>query len=375
MDIKKLKYLFYITRIPNLGNIRIKTLLNSFPDAEEIFNLPKSKICRIDGFDNILAEVILSADTRFEEYDEEFKVLMEKCEKKGIKIVTISDEEYPENLKKIYDSPIFLYYKGNLSERDRYSIGIVGTRLPSEYGRASCITIAKELSESGIPIISGMAKGIDSVAHKTALTSGNLTYAILGCGTDVVYPPENKKLYEEIIEKGAVISEYEPGTKPDKGNFPKRNRIVSGISLGCIIVESGNKGGSLITASFALDQNREVFAIPGQINSRRSEGTNNLIKRGQAKLIMNAEDILNEFEYQMSGILKRETEKTPQEVSDLNLFEKKIFDILEEEPMHIDTISEKSGLSISDCLVNLLTMEFKNRIKQLPGKRFTKLWK
>ncbi len=375
MDIKKLKYLFYITRIPNLGNVRIKTLLNSFPDAEEIFNLPKSKICRIDGFDNILAEVILSADTRFEEYDEEFKVLMEKCEKGGMKIVTICDEEYPENLKKIYDSPIFLYYKGNLSERDRYSIGIVGTRLPSEYGRASCITIAKELSESGIPIISGMAKGIDSVAHKTALTSGNLTYAILGCGVDVVYPPENKNLYEEIIEKGAVISEYEPGTKPDKGNFPKRNRIVSGISLGCIIVESGNKGGSLITASFALDQNREVFAIPGQINSRRSEGTNNLIKRGQAKLIMNAEDILNEFEYQMSGILKREAEKTPPEVSDLNLFEKKIFDILEDEPMHIDTISEKSGLSISDCLVNLLTMEFKNRIKQLPGKRFTKLWR
>lgn len=375
MENNKLKYLFYLTRIPNLGNVRIKTLLSSFPDAEGIFNLQKSKICRLEGFDNILSEVILSAEMRFDEYEEEFNEIMERCEKGNIKVVTISDDEYPQNLKKIYDSPIILYYRGNLSGRDKYSIGIVGTRIPSEYGRASCTTIAKELSESGIPLISGMAKGIDSIAHRTALTNGNLTYAILGSGADVVYPPENKRLYEEIVESGAVISEYEPGTKPDKGNFPKRNRIVSGISLGCVIVESGNKGGSLITAGFALDQNKEVFAIPGQINSRRSEGTNNLIKRGQAKLIMNAEDIINEFEYQMKGILKKSEEEKPTEIFDLNIFEKKIYDVLEEEPMHIDIISEKSGLSISDCLVNLLTMEFKNRIKQLPGKRFTKLWK
>jgi len=373
VEISKLKYLFYLTRIPNLGNIRIKALLNANPDAEGIFNLPKSKIRNIEGFDNVLSEVLITTEARFEEYEEEFKEIMEKCDRIGIKIAAITDEEYPENLKRIYDAPVIIYYKGNLSERDKYSIGIVGTRMPSEYGRASCVSIVKELSEYGIPVISGMAKGIDSIAHKTALKGGNLTYAVLGSGLDVIYPPENKRLFEEIAEKGAVISEYEPGTNPDKGNFPKRNRIISGISIGCLIVESGNKGGSLITASYALDQNREVFAIPGQIDSRRSEGTNNLIKRGQAKLIMNAEDIISELEYQMSGIIKKREEQKPVEINDLNLFERKIYDVLGDEPMYIDDISEKSGLSISDCLVNLLTMEFKNHIRQLPGKRFTKI--
>lgn len=373
MEISKLKYLFYLTKIPNLGNVRIKTLLNSFPDAEGIFNLPKSKIRSIEGFDNVLSEVILTAESRFEEYEEEFNNIIEICERREINLTTIADAEYPANLKRIYDAPVILYYKGNLSERDKYSIGIVGTRIPSEYGRTSCVTIVKELSEYGIPIISGMAKGIDSIAHKTALSSGTLTYAIMGSGLDVIYPPENKKLYEEIAEKGAVISEYQPGTNPDKGNFPKRNRIISGISLGCIIVESGKKGGSLITASYALDQNREVFAIPGQINSRRSEGTNNLIKRGQAKLIINSEDIINELEYQLPEIHNRREDAKKENEIELNLFERKIYDILEDEPIHIDDISEKSGLSISDCLVNLLTMEFKNLIRQLPGKRFTKI--
>ena len=283
------------------------------------------------------------------------------------------DDEYPLNLKTIFDAPVILYYKGCLNANDAYSIGIVGTRYPSEYGKNACIELVKGLSGLGIPVISGMARGIDSTAHKVALESQNLTYAVLGSGSDVVYPFENKKLYESIIETGAILSELEPGAKPDKVNFPRRNRIISGISLGTVIVESALRGGSLITAEFALDQNREIFAVPGTIYSKNSGGTNNLIKKGIAKLITNVDDILAELEYKLSSYLKKEKAAAVKPDIDLNIFEKKIFDIMGTEPLYIDDVSEKTDLSISDCLVNLLTLEFKGIIRQIPGKYFIKL--
>jgi DNA processing protein len=219
-----------------------------------------------------------------------------------------------------------------------------------------------------------MARVIDSIAHKTTLKYSGLTYAILGSGVDVIYPPENRSLYNEILNTGAVISEYEPGEKPDKINFPKRNRIISGISLGTLIIETAKKGGSLITSEFALDQNKEVFAIPGNINSKKSEGTNELIKKGTAKLVTNIDDILSELNYALKPILNDKAKENEQHISvELDIFERKIFEELSNEPIHIDRINELTGMSISDCLVHLLSLEFKNVIKQLPGKYFVRM--
>jgi DNA processing protein len=300
--------------------------------------------------------------------------LIETLDRKKIRIVTIFDKKYPENLKKIFDAPVILFYKGNLKPEDKYSISIVGTRRASGYGKIVTEKFAGELSEIGIPLISGLARGIDSISHRISISRNNLTYAVLGCGADVVYPPENRKLYDEIVGKGAVISEYDPGTEPDKVNFPKRNRIISGISIGTLVIESGLKGGALLTAGFALDQNREVFAVPGYINSPSSEGTNTLIKNGHAKLVTSTDDILKELEIKLKPVLYKEVaEKTNLEIDRLPVSEKKIYESIEYEPVNIDEINERTGLVISDCLVNLLSLEFKGLIRQLPGKNFIRV--
>ncbi len=318
----------------------------------------------------------MDAKRDFAKTEKEFYSILEYSEKNGIKITSYLDEEYPSNLRNIYDMPVILYYKGNLSKDDAYSLSVVGTRFPTEYGRNVCRKLVEELSSSRIPIISGMARGIDSLAHKTALENGNITYAVLGCGIDVIYPPENKKLYNQIAERGAVISEFELGTGPDKVNFPRRNRVISGISIGTMIVETGKRGGSLITAEFALDQNKEVFAVPGYIYSKQSEGCNNLIKKGQAKLVDTVEDIFLELNYKLYGFLKKEMVNLKEKENsaiELNIFEQSIIDVLSYEPKHIDEINLLTGFSISDCLVNLLSLEFKGLIKQIPGKYFIRI--
>jgi len=215
-----------------------------------------------------------------------------------------------------------------------------------------------------------MARGIDSIAHKATLKAGKRTIAIIGSGLDVIYPPENKKLFDEISENGLIISEYELGMKPNAENFPKRNRIISGLSLGCIVVETGIAGGAMQTASFALDQNREVFAVPGNLNVKQSEGTNLLIQRGEAKLIRNSEDVLLELELKLKPIIGKNIQKPKIE---MNLFEEKIISVLKNEPVQIDVIALSTNLNTSDCLVHLLSLEFKGLVKQLPGKMFALL--
>jgi len=371
---KNLKYLFYLTKVKNLGNVRIKNILAYCKDARKSFELSKREMKRIEGIDKVTSEEIIKSRKLLKEYEKEYESIIEEAEKKNIKIVSIEDDEYPSNLKKIFDAPVLLYYKGKLFKEDKYSLSIVGTRTPSEYGRNVCEKLTKEISELGIPVVSGLAKGIDSIAHRVALQNDNLTYAVLGSGVDVIYPKDNKRLYDSIVEKGAVISEFEIGADPDKVNFPRRNRIISGISVGTLIVESGLRGGSLITGSFALDQNKEVFSIPGYIYSKKSEGSNELIKNGQAKLVTKVDDILDELSYKLKPILKKsETEKEQKQIQQLNVFEKKIYDVLDYEPIFIDKISELTKISISDCLVNLLSLEFKGIIKQIPGKCFIRL--
>ncbi|MBL0106119.1 MAG: DNA-protecting protein DprA [Ignavibacteria bacterium] len=366
-----LKYIYLLTQVNKLGNVKIRKLMNHFSSPENFYNCKINDLKRINGIDESISREILSGIRDKEKYFREFDEIFSRAERSEIKLVCISDKEYPENLKRIFDTPVLLYYKGNLSESDKYSLSIVGTRNPTEYGKYNCEKFTDELSGLNIPIVSGFARGIDTIVHKTCIKNKRLNYAVFGCGADVIYPYENKRLYSEVIECGAVISEFPLGAKPDKVNFPRRNRIISGISIGTIVVESGIKGGALLTAEIAVDQDREVFAFPGNISSKQSEGTNELIKRGQAKLITNIDDILNELEVKLKPILKKDyTAKTDVLTLNLSESENKIYSVLDYDPVHIDTINELTDLTISDCLVNLLTLEFKSLVRQVPGKYF-----
>ncbi|HEX2788227.1 MAG TPA: DNA-processing protein DprA [Ignavibacteria bacterium] len=368
-------YLYFLSKINRLGNVRILNILSSADTYEKLAGLSIRELRRIERIDEKIANEILKAQNHYKKFRSEAENLIEICAKKNINILTIFDEEYPANLRNIFDPPIVLYYRGKLTQEDKYSISIVGTRIATEYGKSVCSKLVDSLSKYEIPVISGFAKGIDSIAHKKCIDNGNLTYAVFGSGVDVVYPAENRKLYNEIIETGAVISEFEPGTGPEKVNFPKRNRLISGISLGTVIIETGIKGGSLITAEFALDQNRELFAVPGNVNSKQSQGTNDLIKKGTAKLINNVDDILAELQNKLKHKLENKSEKKeaiPAHV-DLSKDEKTILSLLNSEPVNIDVINDKTGINISECLVHLLMLEFKGLVRQHPGKFFTRV--
>jgi len=372
--LEQIKYVYFLTKVNKLGNTRIKNILNRLKDQYDFFNCSQNDLRKIEGIDLNISRDIKDSAEKKKIYDIECETIIRDAEKKSIKVLSLLDEEYPENLKKIYDSPVLLYYKGKLDVSDKYSLSIVGTRNPTEYGKYTCEKFTEKLSKLGIPVVSGFARGIDSIVHNVCLKNNNLTYAVFGCGVDVIYPSDNRKLYSELIERGAVISEFPVSSQPEKVNFPKRNRIISGIGLGSLIIESGIKGGSILTAEFAIDQNREVFAVPGYINSKQSQGTNDLIKRGQAKLVTEIDDILDELEIKLKPVLNRDVSKKEKELKeDLSVTEKKIYDSLCYEPVHIDSINELTGLSISDCLVSLLSLEFKGLIRQSPGKNFIKI--
>ncbi len=371
---ERLKYVNFLTKVNKLGNSRIKIILNSIGNSYDFYNCSQNDLKRIEGIDSILSGEILRTRAFKAVHDNEFDNVLKDADRKHVSIISFLDDDYPFNLKNCFDAPVILYYKGRLNRSDKFSMSIVGTRTPTEYGKYTCEDFTKKFCSLGIPVISGFARGIDSVVHKTCLKNNNLTYAVFGCGVDVVYPSENKKLYLDLIESGAVISEFPMGSMPEKVNFPKRNRIISGISVGSLIIESGIKGGSLLTAEFAIDQNKEVFAVPGYINSKQSEGTNELIKKGHAKLVTDIDDILSEIDVKLKPILKKELRvKEEKLVEELNAAERKLYDAIEYIPVHIDTINEATGLSISDCLVNLLSLEFKGLIRQTPGKNFLRI--
>ena len=364
----KLTDLFLLQSVEGIGPGKIRNLLEKFKTTENILT---SDIHTLSNIINTkLANGILKAVQERSEIEKIVEEELNKLKKIGGKIITVWDKGYPQLLKKIYDPPLLFYLLGNLNESDQYSIAVVGTRGPTNYGKIQTERIAGELANQGITIVSGMARGIDSIAHSASLKNGGRTIAVIGSGLDVIYPPENKKLFEQIAENGAVISEFQLGTKPDAPNFPKRNRIISGLSLGCIIIESGIEGGAMQTASFALDQNREVFALPGNVGVKQSDGTNLLIQKGEAELVKSAEDVLIELELKLKPVLGK---NIPGQHVDLNLFEEKILNILDSEPLQIDKIAMEAKLSTSDCLVHLLSLEFKGMIKQLPGKMFALL--
>lgn len=352
--------------IDGVGPVKIRNLLARFSNIHDIFSSDFAYLTSIDGIQPKIAKSILNVKQTSSSIRNDIERELLELEKIRAKIITIWDSEYPPILKKIYDPPIILYYLGELKPEDDFAISIVGTRRVSNYGKAQADMFAKELVRKGYTIVSGMARGTDTIAHNAALDAGGRTIAVLGSGLGNMYPPENKRLADRIADNGAVITEYDFFTKPDAVNFPRRNRIISGLSLGVVVVESGAKGGALRTASFALDQDREVFAVPGNLSSFQSEGTNALIRKGEAKLLQKVDDILEEVRVPENP----EDLRSQRIIPDLNMFEEKIVSCLSKEPIQIDLISRKSGLSASECQSNLLTLEFKGIVKQLPGKMF-----
>lgn len=370
MDFKNLSALNLLTKIDGLGPAKILNLISKFHNPVDVFSSTKKELCSVDLINEISAKKIQLTANKLLENEKVFQNELEKVSKQNFKLITFFDPVYPKILKNIYAPPLILYMWGELKKEDNFSIAIVGTRLPTAYGKKIAEKLSSELSLNNITIVSGLARGIDSIAHRSALKAGGRTIAVIGSGLDRIYPPENKELAKIISENGAVISEYPLGTKPDAQNFPKRNRIISGLSLGSVIVETNINGGAMQTAAYALDQGREVFAVPGNLESPQSEGTNILIQKGEAKLIKNAEDVLVELDLKLKPVVGK---NIPKPEVELNVFEQKILDSLNNEPIQIDNLAAKLNYSTSDCLVNLLSLEFKGLVKQLPGKQFVKM--
>ena len=348
-----------------LGSILIKRLLDRFKTPEAVFQAPLKDLIQIEGLGERVAGEIRKGPLE-KAIKREFALL----EKVGGTIVTLRDEAYPKRLKDIYDPPALLYVRGELRGEDELAVAIVGSRKTSPYGRWFTEKISRDLAGQGVTIVSGLARGIDSVAHKGALDGGGRTIAVLGCGIDVIYPSENRDLFSQIVERGAVVSEFPMGSRPEGGHFPRRNRIISGLSIGVVIVQASAKSGSLITAKYALEQGREVFAVPGNVGADGSRGTNQLIKEG-AKLVESSADILEEVLPQW-----RRQEETAQKAEapgrGLAGGEKILFELLGETPLHIDAIIRESQLDPGKVSSLLLDLELKGLISQWPGKCFSK---
>jgi len=296
-----------------------------------------------------------------------------------IRKITVDDAEYPQILKKIHSPPKALYINGSFKEEDDFAVAIVGSRRASRYGIEMSEKLGYDLALRGITVVSGMARGIDSAAHRGALTANGRTIAVMGSGHGHIYPPENRELYKKIAESGAVISEFENDVSPLPRNFPIRNRIISGLTLGIVIVEAAKNSGALITADFALEQGREVFAVPGKISSVTSEGTHELIKDG-AKLVQGAEDIMEELSLcEIEPMAGKERDIKEEKISkkiaryvynSLTDGERKVYKILSDEPLYIDDVVKESGIELSIVSKVLLGLELKRLIKELPGKQF-----
>ncbi|MBN1445825.1 MAG: DNA-processing protein DprA [Candidatus Omnitrophica bacterium] len=348
--------------LAGLGPVRTKRLLETCGTAEKIFRLSSPELAKA-GIPEKIARNILEWETLPWQREMDF------CERNGISVVTIQDAEYPAPLKQIFDPPSFLFIKGTLPADNSVFFSIVGTRNPSFYGIKMAEKFAEELTYCGLVIVSGMARGIDTAAHSGALKAGGRTVAVTGCGFGQCYPPENRNLSKKIEASGAVITEFLSDAPPEPGNFPRRNRIVSGLCRGVLVVEAGQKSGALITAHLALDQGREVFALPGRVDALTSKGANQLLKEGAA-LVETPEEII-------AG-LNLEVKKTPAQENKapagLTEREKAVFDkIAGRKKITIDELLEDAGMEQPELFGILVSLALKNLITELPGKIYTPL--
>jgi DNA processing protein len=335
--------------IPEIGTKRIQLLLDWFGDLEHAWAASETQL-RQCGLDRQSIANILSLRPKIDLLAE-----LTKVERLGAHILTLADEAYPELLRKIADPPAVLYVKGELCAEDTRALSIVGTRRATQYGRDVAHQFAKQLAKHGVTIISGLAHGVDSASHLGALEGGGRTIAVLGCGIDRVYPNDNQKLAAQIREHGALVTEFPIGMPPEARNFPRRNRIISGLSLGVMIVEAPEKSGAVLTASVAAEQGREVFAVPGNIFNPTSVGTNRLIQDG-AKLVLTVEDILDEFEIvHQDNQIRRTTER----IAPMSADETLLLEYLTADPIHIDDLVRLCGLAVSNVTTALTLLELK----------------
>ncbi len=362
-------YNVLLTMIPGLGPRTLRLLVEHFGNPQLAWSAKESELRAITGLSGKIVDNLVNK-RRIIRPDLE----MEKLKNSGIGLLFRDDPDYPELLSHIYDPPGVLYYKGNPAVLQNKNFAIVGARKATHYGLNNAESIARDLSRAGLCIVSGMARGIDAAAHRGALSGSGATTAVLGCGVDVVYPRENRKLMDEIIEKGIVLSEFPPGTSPIAGNFPQRNRIIAGMSEGIMVVEAAEKSGSLITADFALEQGREVFAVPGQVTNPLNRGAHRLIKQG-ARLVESAVDILEELgfdECYLPAANNIFAEKPNNMINDLTSDERRIYNITSDVPVSSEVIIQKSGNSAGDVLSILLAMELKGLLTQLPGQLYVR---
>ncbi|MBL8116284.1 MAG: DNA-processing protein DprA [Anaerolineae bacterium] len=348
------KYWLGFTLVPEIGSKRLALLLDWFHDLEKAWFATESQLIQsglerqpLTNFLNLRKTLDLDSEVA-------------KVRRAGAQIVTLEDQSYPALLRKLPDAPPLLYVRGTLEPEDERALAIVGTRKATAYGRDAALYFGKQLAGAGVTIISGLAHGIDTEAHKGALNAGGRTIAVLGCGVDRVYPADNHKLAQEIIQHGAIISEFPINTPPEARNFPRRNRIISGLSLGVLVIEAPEHSGAIITASVAAEQGREVFATPGNIFSPSSGGTNRLIQDG-AKLVINVKDVLDELNIAHNNM---HITRVAQKIAPTNPTEISILNWLGADPIHIDEIVRLSGLPITTISSTLTILELKGLARE-----------
>ncbi len=355
-----------LNMVEHVGPVRVRQLLQQFGDPVSILKASRQQLLRVHGIGEDTADSIANWEKTVDLSGE-----LKRCEDFNCHVVTQVDEEYPELLRQIYDPPLVLYVKGTLTPQDKNGVAIVGSRQTTHYGIEVARKFGYQLAYIGVTVVSGGARGIDTAAHQGSLSAKGRTICVLGTGINIVFPSENAELFERIASSGAVLSQYPFNRKADKQSFAIRNRIVAGMTLGTVVVEANLTSGALITANFATEYGRQIFAVPGRIDSPRSKGCHELIKKG-AKLCEGPEDILSEFEYLFP------TSNRPAAVSETGLLptltlsdsEQKVYEVLDGEPTPIDEVIRKSGLPSSTVSVTLLSLEMKRAVRQVPGKLF-----
>jgi DNA processing protein len=357
-----------LNMVEGVGPVRVRQLIEFFGNAPSILKASKQQLMQVRGIGDDVATSIHDWEKHVDLAGE-----LKRIEQFNCHIVIQSDENYPELLKQIYDPPIVLYVKGKLLPEDKNGVAMVGSRMTTPYGMETARKLAYQLAYIGVTVVSGGARGIDTAAHQGAMSAKGRTIAVIGNGINIVFPTENKELFDRIAETGAVVTQFPFNRKGDKQSFPIRNRIVAGMTLGTVVVEANLTSGSLITANMAVENGRQVFAVPGRIDSPRSKGCHDLIKKG-AKLCEGAEDILSEFEYlfPQSNRPPGAAESGVLPAISLSENESKVFEVLSNQETAIDEVMQKCGLPVSAVSVALLSLEMKRMVKQLPGKMFVR---
>lgn len=365
MDKEDLLYLIALLKVENIGPILAKNLIHFLGNPKQIFKASKKDFLKVPKIGEKTAKDLSLAHSFLKEAEN----ILKECEKLGINILSYQCSDYPIILNEIYDPPLIVYAKGFIA-KSLWGVGIVGTRSATDYGKEQTHILVEHLVNNQIPIISGLAYGIDYHAHKKCVELGGRTIGVLACGLDTIYPKAHENLVTEmILQGGAILSEYPPGAKINPMNFPLRNRIIAGLSKSVVIVESGEQGGALITAHYAFEQNRDVWAIPGKITDKKSQGCNALIQKNIAKIYIKPMDVLEDLKIPLQKV---SNPFQPSLFMDLTPEEEKVFQSLTHEPAEIDFLSEKTALEMSILLSTLLSLEIKGLITQLPGKKIIK---